>query len=219
MTAPTDPATPAATVPAAASPAAAPAAAATPPVPAAPASAQPVQAPTPTPQLAGQPPQQPAPAEPQDDVPDDWPESAKAALRKKNNEAKNLRDRLKAQEPMVTAAQEAERAQMSELQRANADLATLRDQLAARDTDVLKVKYQLTDEDLEFIGDGTFEERSARAEKFAARVQAAGQATAPGGPPSNRPQVNLRPGASPDAPVVEDNSYPASWGFQPPARI
>ncbi|MGX9297493.1 hypothetical protein ACSOS9_22045, partial [Tsukamurella sp. MT6.1] len=162
-------------------------------------------------------PQQPAPAEPQDDVPDDWPESAKAALRKKNNEAKNLRDRLKAQEPMVTAAQEAERAKMSELERATADNEALRQQLAARDTEVLKVKYQLTDDDLEFIGSGTFEERSARAEKFAARVQAAGQAT-PGGPPSNRPQVNLRPGASPDAPVVEDNSYPASWGFQPPAR-
>lgn len=162
---------------------------------------------------APQPPAEPAAtAEPEDDLPE-W---ARAKLRKANNEAKNLRDRLKSQEPLVAAAQEAERARMSDLDRANADNAALREQLAARDTEVLQAKYQLTDEDLEFIGGGTFEERSARAAKFAARISAAAPAAVR--PPTDTPVSNLRSGATPEAPVVEDNSYPAAWGFQPQPR-
>ncbi|WP_193560261.1 hypothetical protein [Tsukamurella sputi] len=190
-----------------------------PAAPAAPSAPVPPAAPTPAAPTAATPPTAPAapeaPAAPQQETPEAAPEDelpawARDQLKKARNEAKNLRDRLKQQEPLVAAAQEAERAKMTELDRTKADLAAMQQQLEARDTDVLKAVFQLTDEDLEFIGGGTFEERSARAEKFAARVNAS-KTTSPGGPPSNRPQVNLRPGASPDVPVQPDDSYPSHW--------
>ncbi|MBM7280358.1 hypothetical protein JTZ10_21675 [Gordonia rubripertincta] len=146
----------------------------------------------------------------------DLPDLVRAKLDKVNREAQNFRNRLKEQEPLVEAAQEAERAKMSELERERADKAALAEQLARRDTEVLQARYNLTEEDLEFIGAGSFEERSARAEKFAARIQ---QSAPPAEtrPPSERPVESLKPGASPSAPPVADHSYPASWGFQPPA--
>lgn len=129
---------------------------------------------------------------------------------KANREARNLRQRLKDQEPMVTAAQEAERAKMSELDREKADNATLREQLAARDTELLQSRFGIPDDYIEFIGDGTFEEKEARAAKVGLMVQSAKQEE-PGKPPTQRPVESLRPGASPTPPPVADNSYPASW--------
>lgn len=147
----------------------------------------------------------------------DLPEWVRGKIAKANREAKNLRDRLKEQEPMVRAAQEAERANMSELDKQRADNDALKNQLAARDTEVLQARYNLTEDDLEFIGDGTFEERSARAEKFAARINQSAPA-AETKPPSERPVESLKPGASPSTPPAVDHTYPASWGFQPPAN-
>ena len=145
---------------------------------------------------------------------DDLPDWAREKLRKANNEAKNLRDRLKAQEPLVTAAQEAERAKMSELDRANADIDALKQQVAQRDTELLQSRYQIPDEFLEFIGEGTFEEKEARALKVGQMVQPKDPQEQR--PPSERPVESLKPGASPSNPPVEDHSYPAAWGFQPP---
>ena len=141
---------------------------------------------------------------------DGLPEWARKKLDKANREAKNLRDRLKDQEPMVAAAQEAERAKMSELERANADLTTLREQLATRDTDLLKERYQIPDDYLEFIGEGTYEEKEARAAKVGLMVQSA-KNEEPGKPPSQRPVESLRPGASPTPPPAVDTAYPAAW--------
>lgn len=149
------------------------------------------------------------------------PEWARKKLDKANREAHNLRTRLKDQEPLVAAAQEAQRANMDDLQRATADLESARAQLAQRDTEVLQARYQLTDDDLEFIGDGTFEEKEARAQRFAARVNPTptpAQPETPTAPPSQRPVEALKPGASPTPPPVADNSYPAAWGFQPPTQ-
>ena len=147
----------------------------------------------------------------------DLPEWAKAKIRKANNEAKNLRERLKAQEPLVTAAQEAERAQMSELERERADKAALQAQLAQRDTELLATRYSIPDDFIEFIGEGTFEEKEARAAKVGEMTRQKTDPAPVERPPSDRPVESLTPGASPSKPPAVDNSYPASWGFQPPS--
>lgn len=136
---------------------------------------------------------------------DELPEWAKAKIRKANNEAKNLRDRLNA------AALEAEREKMSELERERSEKSDLKQQLAQRDSDLLMARYHITDEYAEFIGEGSFEEKEARAAKVGALVQSKAQDR----PPSDRPVESLKPGASPSNPPVEDHSYPAGWGFQP----
>ena len=145
------------------------------------------------------------------------PEWAKAKIKKANNEAKNLRERLKAQEPLVNAAQEAERAQMSELERERADKAQLQAQLAQRDTELLATRYGIPEEFIEFIGEGTFEEKEARAAKVGGMTQQKTDPTPVEKPPSVRPVESLTPGASPSSPPVKDTSYPASWGYQPPS--
>jgi hypothetical protein len=152
-------------------------------------------------------------ADPKDDELPDW---AKDKIRKANNEAKNLRQRLKEQEPLVTAAQEAERAKMSELDRERAEKEDLKAQLSQRDTALLVERYRIPDEYLEFIGEGTFEEKEARAAKVGQMVQPKNDTTER--PPSERPVSSLKPGASPSTPPVEDHSYPAAWGFKPPAE-
>lgn len=157
---------------------------------------------------------EPSGADPEPSPEDDLPEWARKKIEKVNREAKNLRDRLKAQEPMVAAAQEAERAQMSELERERADKAALQQQLAERDTQVLQARYGIPDDYLEFLGSGTFEEKEARAAKVGLMVQSAVQTAPPeepNRPPSQRPVETLRPGASPTPPPAVDNSYPASW--------
>lgn len=156
----------------------------------------------------------PAPEAEPDNKDDDLPEWAQAKLRKANNEAKNLRQRLKDQEPLVAAAQAAERAKMSELEREQADNKSLREALAQRDTELLQSRYQIPDEYLEFIGEGTFEEKEARAAKVGQMVQP--KDSPEQRPPSERPVESLKPGASPSTPPVEDHSYPAAWGFTPP---
>lgn len=128
-----------------------------------------------------------------------------------------LRQQLTEQEPLVAAAREAERAQMSELERAQSDYSALQQQLAQRDTELLQARYGITEDYLEFIGDGTFEEKEARAAKIGLMVQSAKHED-PAKPPSQRPVESLRPGASPTPPPVADTSYPASWGFQPPTQ-
>ena len=141
------------------------------------------------------------------------PDWAKDKLRKANNEAKNLRQRLKDQEPLVAAAQEAERNKMSELEREQADNTALRATLAQRDTELLQSRYQIPDEYREFIGEGTFEEKEARAAKVGQMVQSATPQEQR--PPSERPVESLKPGASPSTPPMEDTSYPAAWDFAP----
>lgn len=159
---------------------------------------------------AEEPQEKPEEAEPKDDELPDW---VKAKIQKANKEAQSLRQRLKDQEPLVTAAQEAERAKMSELDRANADITAMKAELAQRDTQLLQARYQIPDEFLEFIGEGTFEEKEARAVKVGQMVQP--KSETPERPPTERPVSSMKPGASPSSPPVEDHSYPANWGFRP----
>ncbi len=179
----------------------------------------PVEPPAAGPAEALQPPD-PAPEADQDEKADDLPEWARRKLDKVQREAQNLRSRLKDQEPLVAAAQEAERRNMSDLDRQKAENTELQATLAQRDTELIAARYQLTDEDLEFIGDGSFEEKEARAAKFAARMQSASTPVEddPAKPPTRRPVESLKPGASPTPPPAVDNSYPAHWGFRPQAQ-
>jgi uncharacterized membrane protein len=155
-----------------------------------------------------------------DETGGELPDWARRKLDKVQREAQNLRSRLKEQEPLVAAAQEAERQNMSDLDRQKAQNADLQAQLAQRDTELIAARYNLTAEDLEFIGEGTFDEKEARAKKFAARVQSSSAPPLPvedpAKPPTQRPVESLKPGASPTPPPAVDNSYPAHWAT--PAR-
>lgn len=167
-------------------------------------------------QTQQQPDPDPTPEAGQDDeTGGELPDWARRKLDKVQREAQNLRSRLKEQEPLVAAAQEAERKNMSDLDRQKAQNADLQTQLAQRDTELIAARYNLTAEDLEFIGEGTFEEKEARAKKFAARVQSASAPPSPvedpAKPPTQRPVESLKPGASPTPPPAVDNSYPAHW--------
>lgn len=151
------------------------------------------------------------PAAPQEPSPEDeLPEWVRKKIDKANREAKNLRDRMKEQEPKVAAAEEAERAKMTEIDRYKADLESTQGLLAQRDTELLQAKFGIPDDYVEFIGGGTFEEKEARAAKVGLMVQSTKQEE-PGKPPSQRPVESLRPGASPTPPPAVDHSYPAAW--------
>lgn len=173
------------------------------------------QAPDPAPEAEPDKPTEPEQAElPIEPTPEDeLPEWAKEKLRKANSEAKNLRTRLKEQEPLVSAAQEAERAKMTEVDRWKADNQVLKDQLTQRDLDLLIARYHIPADFIEFIGEGTFEEKEARAKKVGEMVQSKNEPQER--PPTDRPVESLKPGASPSTPPREDHSYPAGWGFQP----
>lgn len=193
------------------------------PTPTAPAAEVAQDSPPPAEDLQAQPQPDPDPtleAGQDDETGGELPDWARRKLDKVQREAQNLRSRLKEQEPLVTAAQEAERKNMSDLDRQKAENADLQAQLAQRDTELIAARYNLTDEDLEFIGEGTFDEKETRARKFAARVQSAPTPPVedPAKPPTQRPVESLKPGASPTPPPAVDNSYPAHWGFRPQAQ-
>jgi uncharacterized membrane protein len=175
--------------------------------------AQPEAAPEAQPDKPTEPEQTELPIEPtEEESPEDLP-AVKEKIRKLNSEAKKLRERLKEQEPLVAAAQEAERAKMTELDRERADNQALKDQLAQRDTELLLTRYLIPNEYVEFIGEGSFEEKEARAKKVGEMVRSKNEPQER--PPTDRPVESLKPGASPSTPPREDHSYPAGWGFQP----
>lgn len=107
-----------------------------------------------------------------------------------------------------------------EVSQANREAQKLRERATNAETELIKARFGFDDELLEFVGTGTYEERAARAEKLAAKVQPATpqEPTEPNRPPTERPVASLRPGASPTPPPVEDTSYPAAWGYQPPPQ-
>lgn len=130
-------------------------------------------------------------------------------LQKLRSENKALRDRLKAADPILKAAQEAEEAKKGEIQKAieRAEKAELR--AAEADRLKLAIKHQVPLEDIGLIGSGSVEDMERNAARLG-ELYAASAKTAP--PPSDRPVEGLRPGASPEPPKPEDNSYPPGWG-------
>jgi hypothetical protein len=70
--------------------------------------------------------------------------------------------------------------------------------------------HGIGEEYYDLLGSGTREELESRAARLAALHGSAAPAETKA-PPSNRPVESLRPGASPQPPQAEDNSYPAMW--------
>ena len=154
-----------------------------------------------------------------DETGGELPDWARRKLDKVQREAQNLRSRLKEQEPLVAAAQEAERKNVSDLDRQKAENADLQTQLAQRDTELIAARYNLTAEDLEFIGEGTFEEKGSAGEEvrcpcavsLGTTIACRGSAK----PPTQRPVESLKPGASPTPPPAVDNSIPRTGPLRP----
>lgn len=158
----------------------------------------------------------PAETPPTNDL-DSQPQWVKDEIAKARREAKNLRDRLKEAEPLVQQAREAEEANKTEAQKAIERAESSEQRAQLRETELLQSRFGIGDEYLEFIGNGTYEEKEERAAKLGLLVQAvASKESEPTRPPTNRPVESLRSGASSTPPPAEDHSYPAAWGFKPP---
>jgi hypothetical protein len=134
-------------------------------------------------------------------------------LQKLRSENKALRDRLKAADPILKAAQEAEEAKKGEAQRereAREQAERERDEERAGNKRLrLGLKYGIPEDRVHLIPQGSDEDMEANAAHLGG-LYASTAKTAP--PPSDRPVEGLRPGASPEPPKPEDNSYPPGWG-------
>lgn len=141
-------------------------------------------------------------------------ESEIAKLRK---EAAGYRTKLREADPIIKKHQEAEEANKSEAQRereAREQIQRERDDLLVGYTRLeLAAQYNIPPDAIDLIGSGSREEMEAVAARLGP-LFATREKTPP--PPSNRPVEGLRPGASPEPPKPEDNSYPAEWGFNAP---
>lgn len=82
----------------------------------------------------------------------------------------------------------------------------------------IALRHGITEDDFDLLGTGTEEQVAARAQKIAAKNEAARQAAlesavqTPASPTPRRPSEQLRPGASPaPEPVQDDSHYPTDW--------
>ena len=126
-----------------------------------------------------------------------------AYVEKLRKENASYRTKLREAEPIVEEYNKKLEAEKSDLERAAERIA----ELERKD---LKHTYNLTDEDLNFLGSGTREELEARAQHLG-ELRANITPAETKAPPTDRPVESLRPGASPQPQQVEDNSYPAAW--------
>jgi hypothetical protein len=163
----------------------------------------------------------PAPAEPpsngdqppvDESKPGRSPEQYEAEIAKLRKESAGYRTKLREVEPLAKAAQEAEEANKTEIQKA-ADRASKAEQ-ALQEREIgytrldLAVQYNVKPDNIDLIGSGTREEMEANAQRLAALEMAASKAAPP---PSDRPVEGLRPGAAPEPPKPADDSYPTAW--------
>lgn len=155
----------------------------------------------------------PAPTPPAEEPkPPRSPEDYEAEIQKLRKESAGYRTKLREAEPVLKEHQEREEANKTELQRereAREAIQRERDELQIGYTRLeLAAIHNIPPDDIELIGSGTREEMEARAARLGV-LHAATAKTAP--PPSDRPVEGLRPGASPEPPRPEDDSYPESW--------
>ena len=173
---------------------------------------------TPTPQAESAPtpadmPQKHDPGAEDDAKPVRTPEEYEEMVRKLKSENFKYRDKLREVEPLAKAAQEAEEANKTEIQKA-VDRAAKAEKAAAELQEgytrmELAVSYKINDpKQVELIGSGSREEMDARAATVAALNKAAEKASPP---PTDRPVEGLRPGATPEPPKPADDSYPSGW--------
>lgn len=128
------------------------------------------------------------------------PERARAALKRKNSEAENLRRRLKELEPLALRAQELEDGSKSETEKLTETNRSLEQRAVTAEADALRLRIALrrglSEVQAKRLVGSTEEELDADAEELLASFKTP---DAPGG----RPREHLRPGAVPDAEPVE----------------
>lgn len=138
-----------------------------------------------------------------------------AELAKVRKEAATYRTKLREAEPLVKAAREAEDATKSEVQRAQEKAAKAEEKYASLQKDNWRLELASVNnvprDKIHLIGSGSREEMEKNAADLGELFASVQKTPAP---PSDRPVEGLRPGATPDPPKAEDNSYPAGWGFQ-----
>lgn len=143
------------------------------------------------------------------------PEWVKEKIRKVNREAQNLRTRVHELEPLAQEAEQRRQAELTEVQRATERAQALEQQLAQQQelTERLGLanRYSIPETHHRYIVGSSPEEREDAAKGIAEMLSAV--ATPPvTPPPSQRPNANLRPGASP---ATQDDSpptaYPREW--------
>lgn len=145
------------------------------------------------------------------------PEQWEAEIAKLRKESAGYRTKLREAEPIIKQHQEAEEANKSEAQRereARELIQRERDDLLVGYTRLeLAAQYNIPPDEIDLIGSGSREEMETIAARLGPLFASRERTPAP---PSNRPVEGLRPGASPEPPKPEDNSYPAEWGYQAP---
>jgi hypothetical protein len=151
-------------------------------------------------------------AKPEPEKPELSAEQLQAELAKVRKEAAGYRTKLREAEPLVKAAQEAEEANKTEIQRA-IERAEAAEKTAA-ERELALYRRDLADEHgipankTHLLGSGSREEMEAIAAEIGPLFASAAK-TPP--PPSDRPVEGLRPGATPEPPKPADDSYPAEW--------
>lgn len=122
--------------------------------------------------------------------------------------------------PILEAHTATQEQNKTEVQKALDRATAAENREAALTVKLVAAQHGISEENIDLLGTGTHEELQARAARLAALAPAptppAGAVGTPPAPPSQRPVEALKPGASPAAPVVPDDSYPASW--LPPVR-
>ncbi|MFV8317124.1 hypothetical protein [Mycobacterium sp. 23] len=145
------------------------------------------------------------------------PEDYEAEIQKLRRESAGYRTKLREAEPIVKAHQEREEANKTELQKAQEALATREREFADLQVGYTRLElaaiHNVPPDDIDLIGSGSREDMEARAARIGA-LHAANTKTP--APPSDRPVEGLRPGASPEPPKPEDDSYPTAWA---PAHV
>lgn len=181
--------------------------------PAAPAPAEEAPAEQPTAAAPADPQGTPPPAEPakpEEPKGPRSPEDYEAEIQRLRRESAGYRTKLREAEPIVKAHQEREEANKTELQKAQEALAAREREFADLQLSNTRLElaaiHNIPPDDIHLIGSGSREEMEANAARLGALFSAA-----PKAPPSDRPVEGLRPGAAPEPPKPEDDSYPESW--------
>lgn len=146
------------------------------------------------------------------------PEDYEAEIQKLRRESAGYRTKLREAEPIVKAHQEQVEANKTELQKAQEALQAREREFADLQVGYTRLElaavHNIPPDDIDLIGSGSREDMEARAARLGA-LHAANSTKTPA-PPSDRPVEGLRPGAFPEPPRPEDDSYPTAWA---PAHV
>lgn len=139
---------------------------------------------------------------------------AMAKIKKANDEARGLRQRIKDLEQYEAKVRADEESQKTESQKIQESATKAEQRALAAETSLLRERvarrHKLDDDDMDLLGSGNEDEIEARAKRIAALKAAAEKPVAV--PPSEKPVEKLRPGAtSTDRDISSPDAFPAHW--------